>query len=99
MVTLILPLLFAHLIETLEILGGTHGMLSLTPFKNNWLAVYTAVIAVVIVLFGFRRLINEDFGLVLRGIKDDDRVVMAGSIGIKPRPYLSLERWGILLEP
>jgi len=82
MVTLILPLLFAHLIETLEILGGTHGMLSLTPFKNNWLAVYTAVIAVVIVLFGFRRLINEDFGLVLRGIKDDDRVVMAGGINI-----------------
>jgi branched-chain amino acid transport system permease protein len=82
MVTLILPLLFDHLIETLEILGGTHGLLSLVPFPNHWLAIYIAVIAVVGVLFGFRRLINEDFGLVLRGIKEDDRVVMAGGINI-----------------
>ncbi len=82
MVTLVLPLLFDHLIETLEILGGTHGLLSLTPFPNHWLAIYVAVIAVTGVLFGFRRLVNEDFGLVLRGIKDDDRVVMAGGINI-----------------
>lgn len=82
MVTLILPLLFAHLIETLEILGGTHGLLSLTPFPSHWLAVYIALLAVVVVLFGFRKLIDEDFGLVLRGIKDDDRVVMAGGVNI-----------------
>lgn len=82
MVTLILPLLFAHLIETLEILGGTYGLLSLTPFPNHWLAVYIAILAVMLVLFGFRKLINEDFGLVLRGIRDDDRVVMAGGINI-----------------
>lgn len=82
MVTLILPLLFAHLIETLEILGGTYGLLSLTPFPSHWLAVYIALVAVVVVLFGFRKLISEDFGLVLRGIKDDDRVVMAGGVNI-----------------
>ncbi len=82
MVTLILPLLFDHLIETLEILGGTHGLLSLTPFPNHWLAIYIAVIAVVGCLFGFRRMITEDYGLVLRAIKDDDRVVMAGGINI-----------------
>jgi branched-chain amino acid transport system permease protein len=82
MVTLILPLLFAHLIETLEILGGTHGLLSLSPFPSSWLAIYLAVVAVVVCLFGFRRLINEDYGLVLKGIKDDDRVVMAGGINI-----------------
>jgi len=82
MVTLIIPLLFDHLIETLGILGGTHGLLSLTPFPNHWLAIYIAVIAVVGCLFGFRRMITEDYGLVLRGIKDDDRVVMAGGINI-----------------
>jgi len=82
MVTLILPLLFAHLLETLEILGGTHGLLSLTPFPSGWLAVYIAIIAVVACLFLFRRIINEDYGLVLRGIRDDDRVVMAGGINI-----------------
>ncbi len=80
MVTLILPLLFSHLIETLEILGGTHGLLSLSPFPSPWLAMYLAAVSVALVLFGFRRLINEDFGVVLRGIKDDDRVVMAGAI-------------------
>ncbi len=82
MVTLILPLLFDHLIETLEILGGTHGLLSLTPFPNHWLAVYTAILAVILCLFGFRRLIHEDYGFVLRGIREDDRVVMAGGINI-----------------
>jgi branched-chain amino acid transport system permease protein len=82
MVTLILPLLFDHLIETLEILGGTHGLLSLSPFPNHWMAVYIALIAVVGVLFGFRKVITEDFGLVLRGIREDDRVVMAGGINI-----------------
>lgn len=82
MVTLILPLLFAHLIETLNILGGTHGLLSLKPFPSSWVAVYLAIFAVIVCLFGFRKLINEDFGLVLRGIRDDDRVVMAGGINI-----------------
>lgn len=82
MVTLILPLLFAHLIETLNILGGTHGLLSLKPFPSSWVAVYLAIFAVIFCLFGFRKLINEDFGLVLRGIRDDDRVVMAGGINI-----------------
>ena len=82
MVTLILPLLFDHLIETLEILGGTHGLLSLSPFPNHWVAVYIALIAVVGILFGFRKVITEDFGLVLRGIREDDRVVMAGGINI-----------------
>lgn len=82
MVTLILPLLFAHLIETLNILGGTHGLLSLTPFPSGWLALYVAIFAVIVCLFGFRKLVNEDFGLVLRGIRDDDRVVMAGGINI-----------------
>jgi len=82
MVTLILPLLFDHLIETLEILGGTHGLLSLSPFPNHWLADYIAIGAVILCLFGFRRLLHEDYGFVLRGIREDDRVVMAGGINI-----------------
>lgn len=82
MVTLVLPLLFDHLIETTEILGGTHGLLSLTAFPNHWVAVYLAVSAVILCLFGLRKLIHEDYGFVLRGIREDDRVVMAGGINI-----------------
>lgn len=82
MVTLILPILLANLIETLEILGGTHGLISLAPLPGRRLALYLAIFAVLACLFGFRRIMNEDYGLVLRGIKEDDRVVMAGAINI-----------------
>ena len=81
-VTLILPLLFAHLIETLEILGGTHGLLSLSPYPSGWIAIYLAVGSLIIVLFGFRKILDEDFGMILRGIRDDDRVVMASGVNI-----------------
>jgi branched-chain amino acid transport system permease protein len=33
-------------------------------------------------LFGFRRLISTDFGLVLKAIRDNDRSVMSGGINI-----------------
>lgn len=91
-VTLILPLLFAHLIETLEILGGTHGLLSLAPYPSVWLATYLSIAGLVIVLFGFRKLMDEDFGIVLRGIRDDDRVVLASGVNI----YL-YKAWAIFL--
>jgi len=81
-VTLILPLLFAHLIETLEILEGTHGLLSLSPYPSGWLAIYLAIVGLVVVLFGFRKLLDEDFGMILRGIKDDDRVIMAAGVNV-----------------
>lgn len=81
-VTLILPLLFAHLIETLEILGGTHGLLSLSPYPSGWIAIYLAIVSLIVVLFGFRKILDEDFGMILRGIRDDDRVVMAAGVNI-----------------
>ena len=82
MVTLALPLLLARVIETTEILGGTHGLTSIASFPNDWVAMYLAVLALLICLFGFRRLINEDYGLVLGGIRDDDRAVMSAGINI-----------------
>lgn len=82
MVTLILPLLLSNLIETLGILGGTYGLLSLSPFPSSMLASYLAVFAVILCLFGFRRLMTEDYGLVLKGIKDDELVVMSAGVNI-----------------
>ncbi len=81
-VTLTLPLLLARFIETTKILGGTEGMSALSPLPNIWVETYVPVLALLVCLFGFRRLINEDYGLVLQGIRDNDRAVMSGAINI-----------------
>ena len=82
-ITLTLPLLLTRLIEATKILGGTEGMSALTPLPGGfWVEIYVPVVALLICLFGFRRLINEDFGLVLQGIRDNDLAVMSGAINI-----------------
>jgi branched-chain amino acid transport system permease protein len=81
-VTLTLPLLLARFIETTKILGGTEGMSALSPLPNLWVEMYVPVLALLVCLFGFRRLINEDYGVVLQGIRDNDRAVMSSAINI-----------------
>jgi branched-chain amino acid transport system permease protein len=81
-VTLTMPLLLSRFIETTKILGGTEGMSALSPLPNIWVELYVPVFALLICLFSFRRLINEDYGLVLQGIRDNDRAVMSGAINI-----------------
>lgn len=81
-VTLTFPLLLSRFIETTKILGGTEGLSALSPLPNVWVELYVPVIALLICLFGFRRLINEDYGLVFQGIRDNDRAVMSGAINI-----------------
>jgi len=81
-VTLTMPLLLSRFIETTKILGGTEGMSALSPLPNIWVELYVPVFALLICLVGFRRLINEDYGLVLQGIRDNDRAVMSGAINI-----------------
>ena len=81
-VTLTFPLLLTRFIETTKILGGTEGMSALSPLPNLWVEIYLPVLALLVCLFGFRRLISEDYGLVLQGIRDNDRAVMSGAINI-----------------
>ena len=81
-VTLTYPLLLSRFIETTKILGGTEGMSGLSPLPNVWVEMYVPVLALIACLFGFRRLINEDYGLVLQAIRDNDRAVMSGAIDI-----------------
>lgn len=81
-VTLTFPLLLSRFIETTKILGGTEGLSALSPLPNIWVELYVPVVALLICLFGFRRLINEDYGLVFQGIRDNDRAVMSGAINI-----------------
>ncbi|MEM2370887.1 MAG: branched-chain amino acid ABC transporter permease [Candidatus Bathyarchaeia archaeon] len=81
-VTLTLPLFFARIIEMTKILGGTEGITSLTPLANRYLETYVPIISFLFVLFGLRRLINSDYGIVLQGIRDNDRAVISSAINI-----------------
>ena len=82
MVTLMLPLLLMKVIETTGVFGGTHGLSGLSPLPHDAFAAYLAVIAFLLCMFAFRRIINSDYGLVLMAIRDDDRAVMSGAINI-----------------
>ncbi len=82
LITLALPLLFQRIIEATKILGGTEGLSGLTPLTHPTAVLYLAVGVLLVTFFGLRRLIDSDYGLVLRGIRDNDRTVMASGINI-----------------
>jgi branched-chain amino acid transport system permease protein len=71
-----------RLVEATRILGGTEGLTGLTPFPNPLMSLYVIQIALLMALFGFRRVINSDYGLIVRAINDNDRSVMSAGINI-----------------
>ncbi len=81
-VTLVFPLLLGRIIEATRILGGTDGMPGLSTYPNTWVDLYLVIGVTALVLFGLRRLVNEDMGLVFRGIKDNDQTVTACGVNI-----------------
>lgn len=82
MVTLIIPLMLVRVIEATKVFGGTEGLSGLTPLPSVWVEVYGVVLVLLAALFGFRRLMDSDFGLVLKGINDNDRSVMNAGIDV-----------------
>jgi branched-chain amino acid transport system permease protein len=82
MVTLILPLMLVRIIEATKIFGGTEGISGLGALPSSWVELYLILAALVAALFGFRRLMGSDFGLVLTGINDNDLSVMNAGINI-----------------
>ncbi|MGD8984754.1 MAG: branched-chain amino acid ABC transporter permease [Desulfobacteraceae bacterium] len=80
--TLMYPLIFTRLIEALNIFGGTDGIVGVTSWPNPWVERYLILVILIIALFGIRRLVNEDFGLLMRGVKDNDQAVKASGISI-----------------
>jgi len=82
MVTMVLPLMLERIVEATGAFGGTEGLTGLTPFPNVWIEMYLVCAVALAVLFGFRRLVTTDYGLVLKAIRDNDRAVMSGGINI-----------------
>ena len=81
-VTLMYPLLFTRIIEALNILGGTNGMTGLDALPNAYVENYVIIIVALVFLFAMRRFVNEDIGLVLRAVKDNDQSVRASGISV-----------------
>jgi branched-chain amino acid transport system permease protein len=81
-VTLMYPLVMGKLIEALNILGGTDGISGIPGFPDPWTESYGIIVLLLVFLFGLRRLVNEDMGLILRGVKDNDQAVRASGISI-----------------
>ncbi|MFH1156037.1 MAG: branched-chain amino acid ABC transporter permease [Pseudomonadota bacterium] len=82
MVTLIIPLILVRLIEATRIFGGTEGLSGITPMPSKWIELYLILPVLLLALFGFRRMMDSDYGLILKGIKDNDRSVINAGINI-----------------
>lgn len=74
--------MFVRIIEATKIFGGDEGLSGLSPLPSTEIELYISLTFTIAILFLFRRLINSDYGLVLRGIRDNDRSVMSGGINI-----------------
>ncbi len=81
-VTLMYPLFMARIIEAFDIFGGTDGLIGIDPFSNSFIEQYCVIGAVLIFLFGIRRLVNMDLGLIFTAIMDNDQAVKASGINI-----------------
>ena len=81
-VSLMYPLFMARVIEALDILGGTDGILGIDSFINRWVEQYFILGVMLIILFSIRRLSTTDLGLVMRGVKDNDQAIRASGMSV-----------------
>jgi len=81
-VSLMYPLFSARVIEAFDIFGGTDGILGIDGFSNSWIEQYFVIGVMLLFLFGTRRLVNMDIGLVFRGVKDNDQAIKASGMDI-----------------
>lgn len=81
-VSLMYPLFLARVIEALDILGGTDGILGIDSFPGKWMEQYAPILFLLLILFAVRRLVNTDLGLVLRGVKDNDQAIRASGMNV-----------------
>jgi len=82
MVTLIIPLMLVRVIEATKVFGGTEGLSGMTPLPSIWIELYLVIAVLLAALFGFRRMMDSDYGLILKGISDNDRSVINAGINI-----------------
>jgi len=82
MITLCIPMFFSKMIEATEIFGGTSGISGVSSINNYYVEMYLAAFMLIGAFFCLRRLMSTDFGLLIRGIKDNEFSLMASGINI-----------------
>ena len=90
MVTLCIPLFFSKIIEATGILGGTSGLSGISPISNYYLGMYVPAIISTSTMFFLRRLLSTDFGLLIRGIKDNELSLMSSGINIYKLKFIAI---------
>jgi branched-chain amino acid transport system permease protein len=81
-ISFMFPLFAVYIIIALSLFGSTEGISALATFPNIWVDTYLILAVVILSLFAVRRLVSEDIGIILRGIKDNDQAVKASGISI-----------------
>jgi branched-chain amino acid transport system permease protein len=81
-VSFMFPLFSVFIIIALGVFGSTEGITGLDSFPNIWVEIYLIIGVVLVALFAMRRLVSEDIGVILRGIKDNDQAVRASGINV-----------------
>jgi branched-chain amino acid transport system permease protein len=81
-VTLMYPLFMARIIEAFDLFGGTDGILGIDSFPSAFVEQYFVVGILLVFLFGLRRLVNTDMGLIFTAVMDNDQAVRASGINI-----------------
>ncbi len=81
-VTLMYPLFMARIIEAFDIFGGTDGILGIDSFSSAFVEQYFIVAMLLIFVFGIRRMVNTDMGLIFTAVMDNDQAVKASGISI-----------------
>jgi len=82
MVTLVLPLMMERIIEATAILGGTEGLTGLSTLPASWIELCVIFIPLWVCLFLLRRLIDSNYGVVIRAISDNDQSVINAGISL-----------------
>ncbi|THB75025.1 MAG: branched-chain amino acid ABC transporter permease [Desulfobacteraceae bacterium] len=81
-VTLMYPLFMARIIEAFDLFGGTDGLVGIDSFSSAFVEQYFILGMVLVFLFGLRRLVTTDMGLIFTAVMDNDQAVKASGINI-----------------
>lgn len=82
-ISLMIPVMAKNIIIALNVLGGSEGITAIPLLPDAWyFDQYFILGLMVCILFGVRRLVIEDVGLVFRAVKDNDQAVRASGINI-----------------
>ncbi len=80
--TFVYPFILTHIIEASQIAGGTLGLMNLPTIQNDWVVIYTMAVSLLVILFGLRRVVSEDVGIVFRSMMENDQAVSASGVNV-----------------